>query len=104
MKFEELPLEPALGHILGHSVFARGKGVLAKGTRLGHAELARLREAAVERVYVARLEEDDVLENVAAERIATALSPPPLNIGFRRAATGRVTLRAQKHGVLRVDA
>ena len=104
MRFEELPLEPAFGHILGHNVVSRGKTLLAKGTRLGHAELARLREAALERVYVARIEEGDVLEDVAANRIATALSPPPRNIGFRRAATGRVTLRAQKHGVLLVDA
>jgi molybdenum cofactor cytidylyltransferase len=104
MRFEELPLEPALGHILGHNVVARGKTLLTKGTRLGHAELARLREAELERVYVARIEEGDVLENVAADRIATALSPPRNNIGYRRAATGRVTLRAQKHGVLQADA
>jgi molybdenum cofactor cytidylyltransferase len=104
MKFEELPLEAALGHVLGHNVFARGKTLLPKGTRLGSPELTRLREAALDSVYVARIEPGDVLENVAADRIATALSLPPHNIGYRGAATGRVTLRSQKHGVLRVDA
>jgi molybdenum cofactor cytidylyltransferase len=104
MKFERVPLDEATGHILGHNVFRDGAEILGKGKRLGASELARLRDAGVDAVYVARLEPGDVLENEAAVRIARALVLGDRNVVYKGAATGRVTIKASKRGVLRVDA
>jgi molybdenum cofactor cytidylyltransferase len=101
MKFERVAIERAPGHVLAHNVFHAGERTLGKGTQLGPSELQRLRDAGVEHVYIARLEPEDVLEDAAAQRIASALARGSRGmLEFRRAHTGRVTLTAAGRGVV----
>ena len=105
MEFGPVPPDRALGAILAHSL-ALPDGRLRKGVRLGEAHVARLREAGVEAVTVARPGPGDVEEDEAAARLAAALVPDPEAAGLRvgAAATGRVNLHATGPGVLEVDA
>lgn len=100
MKFGAVPVGEAEGAILAHATSAGGKR-LRKGTRLDRAEIDQLRAAGVETVIVAVLAADDLGEDSAATRIATALETR--NIATRKAATGRVNLHADGAGVFTVD-
>jgi molybdenum cofactor cytidylyltransferase len=101
LKFGTFPVEDALGAVLAHSVKLAG-GALKKGTVLGPAELKRLGTAGIASVVGARLETDDVPEDVAAARIAAALCGEEVESGA--ATTGRVNLHARQAGLLRLDA
>ena len=101
MKFGSVVLDEALGAVLAHSVKLNG-GSLKKGTVLGPAEIQRLAAAGIQRVVAARLDADDVAENVAAMRMAAALAGTEVEIGG--ATTGRVNLYARQSGLLRMDA
>lgn len=101
MKFGSVAAQAALGAVLAHSVKLNG-GSLRKGTVLGPAEIERLAAAGIERVVAARLEADDVAEDVAAARIAVVLAGSGVEVGG--ASTGRVNLYASRAGLLRLDA
>ena len=101
MKFGTFPVEDALGAVLAHSMKLVG-GALKKGTVLGPAELKRLTAAGIASVVGARLETDDVPEDLAAARIAAALCGDEVDSGA--ATTGRVNLHARQAGLLRLDA
>src|SRR5690606_17781918 len=77
-------------------------GTVRKGTLLGEAEIARLREAGLAEIVVARLQPGEVHENDAAGRLAAVLAGA--NVRVDPAFTGRANLFAEKAGVLRVDA
>ena len=72
MIFGDVPLDRAAGAILAHSV-RLPEGRLRKGVVLGDAEVARLRDAGIDHVTVARLTGTDMDENEAATRIGSAL-------------------------------
>lgn len=101
MKFGEVAVAEALGAVLAHSVKLDG-GALKKGSVLGPAEIQRLSAAGIARVVAARLEADDVTEDAAATRIASALAGTGVEVGG--ATTGRVNVYALKAGLLRLDA
>lgn len=104
MDFGELPARDALGAILAHSHRVAG-GRIRKGQALGVEDVARLEDAGVDTVVVARPGPQDVSEDAAAARIAAALVPDPAAAGLRltEAATGRVNLYATGPGVVRMD-
>jgi len=104
MKFGPVPIETAAGAYLAHSV-RLDRGTLKKGRRLGDEDVARLAEAGVAEVVVARLDPGDAHEDVAAARIAAALLGDGATAGLRASAafTGRVNLFAEAAGVLTVD-
>ena len=88
------------GAILAHSV--RGEGVaLKKGERLSCTAIAALERAGIEAVVAARLEAGDVVENVAAQRLAERLAGP--HVTLERPLTGRCNLLAATAGLVRVD-
>ena len=101
MKFGSVPLEEARGAILAHSQRA-GERMIRKGTLLDEVALAALRDAGRTEVICAQMEPGDVPEDEAADRLATPLVSPL--VSRSRAATGRVNLVADVHGLLRVDA
>lgn len=101
MKFGTLALEHARGAVLAHSVKLAG-GALKKGTVLGPAEISRLATAGITRVAAARLDTDDVAEDMAAARIAATLAGTEVDVAA--ATTGRVNLYARQAGLLRLDA
>src|SRR5579871_5081141 len=96
MRFGSCPVREAEGGILAHSVRA-GAVAFRKGRVLSSDDVAALAKAGVERVVVARLDQDDVGEDVAAARIAEALAGKGVRVGA--AFTGRANLYALEHGV-----
>lgn len=101
MRFGDTPLEQAEGAILAHSWRAPGKS-LNKGRVLTAEDIATLRQAGVTSVVAARLEADDVPEDVAAARLAQALAGEGLSVGA--AFTGRVNLFANTAGIVELAA
>ena len=101
MIFGPTPLDAAEGALLAHSHRVPGR-VLTKGTRLDAPAIAALRAAGILEVIAARLDPGDLLEDEAATRLAGHLLAP--NLRQNPAATGRVNLVAERHGLLRVDA
>jgi len=100
MKFGALPPREAEGAIAVHSI-RKGGFTLKKGTLIGRQEIAALEAARVGEIVVARLEEDDVGEDVAAAEIAAAVAGAGVQVD--RAFTGRANLFAEQAGVLVVD-
>jgi molybdenum cofactor cytidylyltransferase len=101
MIFGPTRIDEARGAILAHTLRLPDR-VLKKGTVLDAAALDALRAARHTEVIAARLESGDVPEDEAADRMANAMLRPL--IARSRAATGRVNLTAETHGLLRVDA
>jgi len=104
MRFGPVPLAEAAGAILAHSV-QLPDGPLRKGRVLGPDDLARLAEAGLTDITVARLDPGDVEEDRAAARLAEALVPDPEGAGLQlqEAFTGRVNIRATRPGVVDLD-
>jgi len=102
VKFGPVPLEAAEGRILGHNVAGPdGRRILRKGRPLSAADLETLRALGRRTVYVAEPETDDVGEDEAARRVATAVAGSGVEAG--PASAGRVNLLARALGVLRVE-
>ena len=103
MKFGPMPIDQAVGKILGHNIAGPdGRRLFRKGHTITQDDLLALHSTGRSVVYVAELEAGDIDEDSAARRIADAVMGP--NIYSSRAATGRVNLKAEALGVLRVDA
>lgn len=100
MTFGEEAVEDAVGAILAHSIKA-GARMLKKGRVLTREDVLALASAGIARVTVARLETGDIAEDEAADRLADACLGPLL--ARTRAATGRVNLSAETHGLLLLD-
>ena len=105
MKFGPVAADQAEGAILAHSLGLPDGTRLKKGRVISGADVARLIQGGIASVVVARPGDDDVSEDEAARRVATALAPDAGALGLRVAApfTGRANLYAETAGVLRVD-
>ncbi len=101
MKFGPVPVAESCGALVAHGVQTHGL-VLKKGDRVTAHHIEVLQGAGIETIVVAALEDGDVEENVAARRLAEAVTGPGLRI--ERAFTGRANIFAQGNGVLSVDA
>ncbi len=102
MKFGPLPLDLALGKILGHNMAGPdGKRLLRKGKPLTAEDLLALKDLGRKMVYVAELEPGDVTEDDAARQVMKTV----MGRGLRPSgpASGRVNLLAAAPGVVRVD-
>jgi len=100
MKLARFPLDDCEGLILAHR-HTSSYGTLSKGTLLDRAMLERLRADGISSLVCAKPDPDDVHEDVAAERLAKALSPS--SVDFTHAATGRVNIRTRQRGIIRYD-
>ncbi|MGA9323353.1 MAG: 4-diphosphocytidyl-2C-methyl-D-erythritol kinase, partial [Xanthobacteraceae bacterium] len=100
MKFGAVAPKEAIGGTAVHTI-RQGAMVLKKGTLIGPVEAAALEAAGIDDIVVARLEPDDVSEDVAAAGIADAIAGEAVHVD--RAFTGRANLFAQNAGVLVVD-
>ena len=100
MKFGAVAPKEAIGGTAVHTI-RQGAMVLKKGTLIGPVEAAALEAAGIKDIVVARLEPDDVSEDVAAAGIADAIAGEAVHVD--RAFTGRANLFAQNAGVLVVD-
>jgi molybdenum cofactor cytidylyltransferase len=100
MIFGPTPLNQAEGAILAHSLKTGGL-VFKKGRRLSAEDVAALRQAGIDSVIAARLEDGDVHEDAAAAAVAGAIAGA--NLSPSAAFTGRVNLIAGARGVLVLD-
>ncbi len=102
MKFEAIPVDQAVGYILGHNITnAQGRRALRKGKLLTTADIILLKNLGRKKVYTAIPETDDIDENSSAARIAKAVAGESIRLS--KATTGRVNLFTQSMGILRVD-
>ncbi|NNG05979.1 MAG: molybdopterin-binding protein, partial [Inquilinus sp.] len=100
MRFGDIPLDDAVGAILAHSV-RDGRLSLKKGRVLSADDVAALKAAGRRAVIAAKLDDGDVHEDAAAERLARAVTGP--NLSASPARTGRVNLLAEADGLCVVD-
>lgn len=100
MRFGKFPVAECQGAILAHSIRA-GECRYDKGQVLTPNNIAALKKADVAEVMAAFLEDGDIEENEAAERIARAICGRGLKIS--PAATGRANIRAARQGLFSVD-
>ena len=96
MKFATFDIAQAQGCVLAHTVHLPG-GIIKKGRILSALDIAVLRAADIATVMAARLAADDVAEDEAARRIATASCGAGLEVG--PAFTGRNNLLALTDGL-----
>ena len=100
MLFKSRPVEEAENSLLAYRIKS-AEHKLKKGQVLSKADISVLRDQAVESVYVATLEEGDVLEDIAAETLAKSIADKLIEVD--KAAVGRCSLRASKTGLLMLD-
>lgn len=100
MKFGPVAPADAIGGVTVHTIRTSAL-VLKKGTTVGRSEVEALMRAGVAEIVVARLEEDDVSEDIAARDVADAVAGPGAVVDG--AVTGRANLFAAHSGVLVVD-
>jgi molybdenum cofactor cytidylyltransferase len=100
MIFADLPVLDAVGALLVHSIKV-SKLAFRKGRKLSLDDAKSLAAAGLATVTVARLDPDDVGEDIAAARIAKALVGP--NVTLATAFTGRCNITATAAGVLVID-
>ncbi|MEP2186050.1 molybdopterin-binding protein, partial [Roseibium sp.] len=100
MYFGEQPVAEAEGSILAHSRRLDGR-VLKKGRVLNNEDLTALKAAGIERIVCARLEENDIPEDKAADLLAGACCGPQVRVG--PAFTGRANLFAEADGIVLYD-
>jgi len=102
MQFGPVELDAAPGKILAHNLAGPdGARLLSKGHILTRDDIEAVRAHGIASIYAAWLDPDDVDENQAAQGVAAAASGE--NIDLSRSNVGRVNLRADVQGVLRID-
>ncbi len=101
MRFEEVEVSSAVGAVLAHSHFLGPQVSLKKGRVLSRADVAALATVGVERVFVARVEPEDLSEDEAAHAVAQAIAGPHVTVAD--ATTGRANLFARARGLLLVS-
>ena len=102
MRLETLEIENAIGGVLIHNIAdAQGHKALSKGHRLVESDVEKLRALGKTTVFVGIFENDDVSENEAATRIASAVCGE--NVSFSAVSGGRINLFATTRGILKVD-
>ena len=100
MIFGPVDVDNAAGAILAHSLVANGLRI-KKGNRLTNAHISALKEAGIRTVTVARLEDGDVSEDDAAQRLADCLHGTVISV--TAPFTGRANLYADAAGILAVN-
>ncbi len=100
MRFGDTPIDEAAGAILAHSWRANGVN-FSKGRRLSAEDVAKLKAAGVSTVVAARLDPEDVHEDLAAESVAKVLAGEGIEV--TAPFTGRCNHFAREAGVAVID-
>ena len=103
MRFGSIPVEESAGCILAHSLKIAGRS-FKKGLRITKSDISFLLVAQQNTLTVAKLESNDVGEDVAAERIASALMRSTTGLTCTASFAGRVNIHAAVAGIVEVDA
>ncbi len=97
MKFKKVLTTKAINKILAHNVLL-DKAILKKGEVLSNANIISLINNNINKVTTISIDENDVMENDAALKIAKLLSGS--NIIITNVSNGRANLYSQKDGLL----
>ena len=100
VKFGEFAIDEVAGAILAHS-HRLPERTLKKGRRLLIEDIEILRRAGYDRIVCARLDDDDVPEDEAADRLAAAVAGA--NVQKAASFTGRCNLFAEADGLMVYD-
>jgi len=100
MKFGPVSPKEAIGGVAVHAI-RQGDFVLKKGTLITSDDAADLIRVGITEIVVARLEDGDVSEDMAATQIAEAVAGE--GVAVERAFTGRSNLFASRAGILMLD-
>ncbi len=105
MKFGNVSLDDAKSAVLAHSLSLGTAGRLRKGRILTSEDIAALKRAGIAEVTVARLDDEDMHEDAAAQALAAAFVPEPAAQGVTctKAFTGRVNVLAAGPGIVELD-
>ncbi len=101
MNFGKRPTKEALGCILAHGVTWDG-GQFRKGRLLSSADIDRLVDAGISSVIIAKLDTDDVAEDLAARNLIQAINGA--GTFTSEPFTGRANLYAQHKGLALINA
>ena len=102
MKFGPVSPSDAVGAILAHSLELNGARV-RKGVSLTQEHAQQMALSGLESVTVARLDETDLHEDVAALALARSLVQEKSGLTLSEAFTGRVNVQAAGPGVVLID-
>jgi molybdenum cofactor cytidylyltransferase len=97
MKFSEFHIDDAEGAILAHSLRLPEKA-LKKGKNLSLDDIYLLKQAGYKKIFCAKLEKNDVQEDISADELATAIAGKNLLKG--NSFTGRCNLFANATGLV----
>jgi molybdenum cofactor cytidylyltransferase len=100
MDFKEISLHQAENTILAHSLNLT-KRKLKKGTLLSKEDVTELEESGYRVIMVAIPAAEDIPEDIAAEKLASAIAGEWVDV--EKPITGRCNLRAKKDGLLVID-
>jgi molybdenum cofactor cytidylyltransferase len=100
VRFGDTPIDEATGAILAHSWRANGVN-FSKGRRLSADDVIKLKAAGASSVVAARLDPDDVHEDLAAESVAKVLAGAGIEV--TAPFTGRCNHFAREAGVAVID-
>jgi len=100
MEFKVISLHQAENTILAHSLNLLNRK-LKKGTVISREDIIELEENNYCSVMVAIPDEEDIHEDIAAEKLAHAIAGDLVNV--EKPITGRCNLRAKKNGLLVID-
>lgn len=101
-----IPIHQAIGRVLAHDVTRIVPGLykgpaFKKGHIVQQQDIAMLLDMGKANIYVLELSSDQVHEDIAAQRIATAAAGPGLKLTLP--SEGRINLIAEYPGLLKVD-
>ncbi len=100
MKFGTIQLDNAVGAILAHGL-RHAEGIFKKGRILSREDVKALQAAGHDAIVGARLDVDDIPEDIAAHQVAVAVCG--VGASAQAAFTGRSNIHAKIHGVAVVD-
>ena len=101
MFFGKLPVAQAAQTIIAHSIRLKHT-TLKKGRILTGKDIEDLQAAGLEEIVVVRLEAGDIGEDQAAQALARAVLTE--NLESDKPFTGRCNIRAERQGLLHVNA
>ena len=106
MKIQQLETEKSVGKLICHDITKIEKGVFKgalfkKGHRIATGDIETLLNLGKKHIYTLELEEGDLHEDDAGQRIARALAGSGLEIGSP--SEGRLDLAATHPGLLKID-
>ena len=99
MIFKRTNIVNSLGCVLAHSINLRNS-ILKKGVILTKKDIANLKNSKINEILVGIIENDDVPENIAANKIASIINGK--NMYKKQPFTGRSNLYSKYDGILEI--